>query len=96
MGVVIKRNLGERVRDIALRHGIPYVTVETVLKEYLESLVRSLENGERIVIDGIMSISVLEDRDTGELIARGRVSPALRSRLLQKSSKEVNHDMSTA
>jgi hypothetical protein len=84
VGVVIKRSLGQRARVIALRHGIPFVTVETVIKDYLESLAIDAENGERIVIDGITSVTVVRDLNTGELFPRGRVSPALRSRLLKK------------
>jgi hypothetical protein len=84
VGIVIKRSLGERTRKIALRRGIPFVTVETVIRDYLESLIVDAENRERIVIDGITSVTIVQDLNTGELYPRGRVSPALKSRLLKK------------
>lgn len=87
MGVVVKRYLSDRVKEIGLRHGIPYVTVETVLKEYLRGIERSLMNGERAVIDGITSITPMRDLDTGEIYVRGRVSPALKSKLAKVDLK---------
>lgn len=88
MGVHIKRNLAERSRKIALEKGIPIVTVETIIKAYLEDLVTSAVNGERIVIDGITSISIIKDGETGEYYSRGRVSPALKSKLQRLSTEK--------
>ena len=85
MSYVVKRSLGVRAKKIALNRGIPYITTETVIKDYLASLVESLLNGERVVLDGLTSISVIRDVDTGELYARGRVSPALKSKLANVS-----------
>lgn len=88
MGVLVKRTLGRRVKDIAYKHGIPVITVETIIKGYLNSLRESLENGERVVIDGITSISVYKDEKTGEYYVRGRVSSALKERLYAKNASD--------
>jgi len=93
MGVLVKRHLSEVVKEIGLRHGIPYVTVETVLKEYLQGIYRSLARGERVVIQGITSITPVKDLDTGEIYVRGRVSPALRARLAQVNLSNINVDV---
>jgi nucleoid DNA-binding protein len=60
MGVVINNFLGVTSKEISVKHGIPIITVETVIKGYLESLIASAEQGERIVIDGVTSISVVK------------------------------------
>jgi len=86
MGIKTKKNLGERVYVISERLKIPRITVERVIKEYLNGLVESALNQEDIVIDNIMSIKLLQRGDTGEIIARGRVSPSLRSKLSAESS----------
>lgn len=91
MGVVIKRNTGERARKIAYKRGIPIGTVETIIKDYLADLIESLENKERINLDGITSITVVKEVETGEYVPRGRVSPALKSRLqkLEETQEKV-------
>lgn len=60
MGVVINNFLGVTSKEISLKHGVPIITVETVIKAYLGSLILSAEKGERIVIDGLTSISVVK------------------------------------
>lgn len=87
MSVVIRKKLSDRVKKIALRHGIPYVTVETVLKDYLKGLVEDAKNGERIVIDGIVTVTVARDVQTGELIPRSRISSSLKGVLDQVNSE---------
>lgn len=81
MGVVIKQSLGRRARKIALKRALPFVTVETIIKDLLADWVESAKKGERIVIDGLTSITIVKDLDSGEYLARGRVSPALKSHL---------------
>ncbi len=81
MGLRVKRNLGNRVFLIAEKLNIPRVTVERVIKEYLNSLVESGLNGENIVIDNIMSIKLLKDVSSGDILVRGRVSPAFKEKL---------------
>lgn len=88
MGVTVKSSLGERARRIAYKRGIPIVTAETVIKDFLESLIESAENHERIVLDGLTSITIVKDLDTGEYTPRGRVSPALKSRLQEAEKKK--------
>lgn len=80
MGVKYKRTLGNRAYRIAKELGIPIVTAEMVIKKYLESLIESAQNGEDIVIENIVSIKLHRDTD-GKIKARGRVSPAFKSRL---------------
>ena len=80
MSVKYKRTLGNRAYNIANDLGIPIVTVERVIKEYLNSLKKSALNGEDIVIDGIMSIKLIKDGN-GNIKSRGRVSPAFKTLL---------------
>ena len=77
-----KKLLGERVYEIAKRNGIPRITVETIIREYLSSLEESAKNGEAIVIDNIVTVSVLRNRDTREIVTRSRVSQSLKSKLV--------------
>lgn len=81
MGLVVKKSLGLRARNIAIKRGIPKSTVETIIKDYILSLIEDGERGDRIVIDGVTSITMVRDLDTGDIVPRGRVSPALKSRL---------------
>lgn len=85
MGIKVKRSLGERVTKISEELNIPKITVESVLREYLEGLINSAENGETVVIDNIMSIRVIEN-ETGRIL-RGRVSPSLKSKVNKKDKK---------
>lgn len=89
MSVIIKRSLGQRVYKISEKLGIPKVTVERVIKEYLDSLTESALKGENIVIDNLMSIQVIQDVETGEFFPRGRVSPALKSKLSKLEEREL-------
>ena len=81
MGIKIKRKLGERVVKISDELNIPRITVESVIRAYLDDLVDSAKKGETIVIDNIMSIKLVENKETGEIRLRGRVSPALKNKL---------------
>ena len=81
MGIRRKRNLGNRAYKISKKLNIPRVTVEMVIREYLDSLTDSALNGENIVINNIMSIKLLKDGDNGGIVARGRVSPVLKNKL---------------
>lgn len=89
MGIKVKRKLGQRIVQISEELNIPRVTVESVIRSYLDSLVESAQNGETIVIDNIMSIKLVEDDDTGNVRLRGRVSPSLKNKLY---SKPMNDD----
>jgi small nuclear ribonucleoprotein (snRNP)-like protein len=80
MGIKVKRTLGTRITNISNELNIPKVTVESVIRAYLEGLIESAEQGENIVIDNIMSIKVINEPN-GSTTVRGRVSPALKSRL---------------
>lgn len=80
MSIKVKRTLGMRVVDISDKLNVPRVTVEQVLRAYLDSLVDSAQAGENIVIDNIMSIKLQQGKD-GDVTLRGRVSPALKSKL---------------
>lgn len=80
MGIKVKRTLSKRITDISEELNIPKVTVESVVRAYLEGLIESGEKGENIVIDNIMSIKIINDSN-GSTTIRGRVSPALKSRL---------------
>lgn len=84
MGVVIKRTLGDRCRMIASRRHIPRHTVETIIKDYLDSLLDDADDQGRIVLDGIVSISFVRNVDTGDFSPRGRVSSALSERLARR------------
>ena len=81
MGIKVKKKLGERVVKISNQLNIPRVTVESVIRAYLDDLVESAKNGETIVIDNIMSIKLVENENTGDIRLRGRVSPALKNKL---------------
>ena len=80
MGIKVKRTLGTRIVNISDDLNIPKITVERVIRAYLEGLIESGEQGENIVIDNIMSIKVIDEQNGGRTV-RGRVSPALKSRL---------------
>lgn len=89
MGIKVKRTLGTRITNISNELNIPKVTVESVVRAYLEGLIESAEQGESIVIDNIMSIKVINGSN-GSTTVRGRVSPALKSRLC--GNKEDSED----
>lgn len=91
LGVVVKQKLAQRARRIALKRGIPIVTVETVIKDYLEDLKESAIKDERIVIDGLTSISIIKDIN-GEYVPRGRVSTALKSYLNKRDTETEDTD----
>lgn len=78
--------LGKRVLKIANKLSVPRVTVENVLKEYLIDLQQSGLNLENIVIDGIVSIKILKLLSSGDLIARSRISPALKEYLQKEKA----------
>lgn len=81
MGIEVKNLLGQRVATISEELKIPKVTVETVIRGYLNSLTNSVLNGEDIVIDNIVSVKVLVDTDNNELVGRCRLSNSLKSKL---------------
>lgn len=84
MGVVMKRSISERAREISYKRGIPLVTAETVCKDLLKSFINSAENLEDVLLDGLTSIKAIQDVETGEYYVRGRVSSALQQKLKQK------------
>ena len=84
MGIKIKRKLGERIVKISDKLNIPRITVERVIRAYLDDLVDSAKEGETIVIDNIMSIKLVET-ENGDVKLRGRVSPSLKSKLYVKA-----------
>jgi hypothetical protein len=81
VGVIINNNLGCFAREISRNRGLPLGTVQTCLKDYLSGMTSALANGERVILNGMASISVYRDGQTGELFPRGRVSPALQKKL---------------
>jgi len=81
LGTKVKRALGSRVYEIAERLKIPKVTVESVIREYIRSLEVSAISGEDIVIDNIVSVKILRNVASGEIVARGRVSASLKTKL---------------
>ena len=87
MGIKVKRNLNERVTDISETLNIPKITVESVIREYLEGLIKSAQNGETVVIDNIISIKVIESKEGRKL--RGRVSPSLKNKVINHTPKGV-------
>lgn len=87
MGIKIKRKLGERIVKISDELNIPRITVERVIRSYLDGLVESAKEGETIVIDNIMSIKLVENAETGDIKLRGRVSPSLKNKLYVKADK---------
>ena len=88
MGIKVKRKLGERIVQISEELNIPRITVERVVRAYLDSLVESAQEGETIVIDNIMSIKLVEDSESGNIRLRGRVSPSLKNKLYSKPMNE--------
>lgn len=95
MGIKIKRKLGERIVSISEELNIPRITVERVIRAYLDGLVESAREGETIVIDNIMSIKLVENEETGDVKLRGRVSPSLKNKLYTKSVNSDSKDMSS-
>lgn len=81
MGYLVKRNLAKRAKEIAWHRNIPIITAETVIRDYIESLKKSGELGEVIVIDGVVSIYPVKNGITGEISTRSRVSEAYKERL---------------
>ena len=92
MGIKIKRKLGERIVKISEELNIPRITVERVVRAYLDGLVESAQDGETIVIDNIMSIKIVENSETGDIKLRGRVSPSLKNKLYVKSGIDDSED----
>lgn len=92
MGIKIKRKLGQRILKISEELNIPRITVERVIRAYLDDLVESAKDGETIVIDNIMSIKLVENKETGDIRLRGRVSPALKSKLYVKSDNSLTEE----
>lgn len=80
MGFKIKRTLGARINKISDELNVPKMTVERILRLYLSDLEESVLNGENIVVDNIMSIKQVKESN-GEITLRGRVSPALKSKV---------------
>lgn len=68
------------VIDISNKIGIPVSTVDTILRDFIEELLDEAVNEGRINIPCLTTIRVMQD-GTGDYITRGRVSPALQSRL---------------
>ena len=91
MGIKIKRKLGERIVKISDELNIPRITVERVIRAYLDDLVESAKDGETIVIDNIMSIKLVET-ENGDVKLRGRVSPSLKSKLYVKANNTMGID----
>lgn len=80
--------MGRMVLHIAEQNRLPLVTVETILRTYIELLAEKLEVERSVVIPGITSIRVIYDTVDKEYFVRGRVSPALRKRLNQLDDTE--------
>jgi nucleoid DNA-binding protein len=78
MGVVMKQNLGDRVKRIAKRRSIPENTVETIIKDYLTDMRDDLANGEPVVIPGLTSLSVVHNLANGDFAPQSRTSEALK------------------
>ena len=77
--MVVKKTQSARVKEIAIRLGVPEVTVKRIIDEYIESLQKSVMNGEDVEIRGVFSIKA-EDID-GKVIPRGNVSVALKEKI---------------
>jgi nucleoid DNA-binding protein len=60
MGILVDNFLGRTALTLSDQYSIPIITVETVIKSYLKSLIVSAENGERIILDGLTSITVVK------------------------------------
>lgn len=86
--IVVKKSLGQRINTISNKTNIPKITVERVIKEYLESLKASIEAGEDIVLDGVVSMKSYVDEETEEIIIRSRASAALKGKINKKAFKE--------
>lgn len=90
MGVKIKTTFGRRVCNLASNLGLSRVVVENVIKAYIDSLVEDATNGEDIVIDGCVSIKIMQD-ENGNLTPRGRVSEALKQKIANKTDNTDQH-----
>lgn len=86
MGLHMKRNISNRARRLSQKLGISYTLVETILREDNKLLRKDLEEGKRVVIDGLTSITPYKSSVTGEIAVRGRVSSALRDHLASLSA----------
>lgn len=91
MGVIVRRKLHEKARKIATRNNIPYLEVVKVLRDYHKDLEEDLISDGRIVLEGLTTISIFRDRESGEPVPRGRVSNALKQKLMQKYEEETQH-----
>lgn len=97
MGIKINQTMGKMVLEISDANNLPLVTVESILYRYLVRLSEKLEKERSVVIPGITSVKVIYDTETNEYFVRGRVSPALRKRLLQlDESGETSATLSTS
>lgn len=68
------------VRDISDKLILPIITVDTVLRDFIKGLLRQAEDTGLIDIPNVSAIKVTRS-DDGDLSTRGRVSPALQSKL---------------
>lgn len=92
MSILVKNTMAERVYHIANKLNLPISTVERIIKAYHEDLIASVVRGEDIGIDRIFSVHVLRNYSTGEIIARGSVSPVLRKYLENTDSLAYKKD----
>ena len=82
----MKKSTAQRAMEISKDLNIPYGTVETIIKMYLESLTESVMNGEDIILKGVFRINITE-REDGSLRPMGKVSSALREKLRRKEAR---------
>lgn len=90
MGVVVKNSLAKRIYKLSQELHIPYVTVERVIKGYLEDITTSANNGEDIIVPGVFSIRMMYNEHEGHVVPVSRVSKVLREQL--KNVKELPID----
>lgn len=81
MSIVVKNSLAERIYKISQELNIPRVTVERVVKAYLDDMVVSAEKGEDIIVPGVFSVRMMIDSEDNHVIPSGRVSNVLKERL---------------
>ena len=85
MGIELRQTSGEMAYKIAKSLNLPWVTVDTVIKAYVQELKESALTGHDVVINGLFRINMYKTEDG--LVARGAVSASLRDKL--KGVKEL-------
>ncbi len=84
-----RKSFSVEIAEIAEQLRLPKATVEAVLRARLAQQVESLKRGETITEEGLFTIKVIRNEETGEVVYRGSVSGALKNLLSSDGEKNL-------